>query len=817
MSRFFLLLSLVATCVSLALAQQAQQASAGKISGKVYDASTGLPLVAANVIVEGTTQGTNTDQQGRFVLERLEPGRYKLIVSYVGYKRQTRSVEVGTSELWLEFGLVPTLISAQEVVVTALRAKEGETPVAFTNLSAETIREKNWGQEIPLLVNEVPGLYSYSQTGSGLGYSEVKIRGFDATRVAVTINNVPLNDPEDHTTYFYDLPDLTANVQDIQVQRGVGNSLYGAAAIGGSISILTQTAAESPAISLYSGFGSYNTQRLNFSFNSGIFGKQYSVYGRFSKLNSDGYRQDAWVKAWSTFLNASRYDRSMTTTFNVFTGPIRAHFAWLGITREDLQTNRRLNYDSPEFNGGHKDNVDDFLQTHYQLLNNWQINDKIGLQNTFFHVRGEGFFESFKANRKFSEYNLTPITRPDGSVINRTNLVRQKWVSKKQYGWIPRLTLEHGNGVLTAGGELSLYSSTHYGQIKWAQFLPEGVPPNHRYYEYNTDKVSGAVYVHEAFRFSDKLGLMADLQYQHHTYDFTQERIGAYADKGYNYTLNYNFLSPRVGAHYAVTPATNLFVNFSVARREPKDSDIYDADDPEVYPAFQRSGANINFDKPLIEPETLYDFELGLGFRKGNFEVKGNGYWMDFHNEIVPTGQVDEDGFIIFGNADRSVHRGVEITAAFKTNIGLTFSGNASFSDNKFLEYNELGYDENWNAVSFNRKNKTIAGFPNYLLNGRINYQLKNAEASLTLQRAGRQYLDNSQTKALSIDPYTVLNFSFRYNAGAVLGIQGLTFDAKVNNLLDELYETHGAVDAGTAYFVPAAERNIFVGTSIEF
>jgi iron complex outermembrane receptor protein len=817
MSRVFLLF-IVAAWASVAFAQQTQRAAAGKISGKVYDASTGQPLAAANIMIEGTARGANTDQQGRFVLENLPRGRHTLIVSFVGYKRETRSVEVGAGELQLEFGLSPTLISAQEVVVTALRAKEGETPVAFTNLSAETIREKNWGQEIPLLLNEVPGLYSYSQTGSGLGYSEVKIRGFDATRVAVTVNNVPLNDPEDHTTYFYDIPDLTANVQDIQVQRGVGNSLYGAAAIGGSISILTQIAAESPAISFYGGVGSYDTRRLNFSFNSGIFGKQYSVYGRFSKLNSDGYRNDAWVEAWSTFLSASRYDRNMTTTFNVFTGPIRAHFAWLGITREDLQANRRLNYDSPEFNGGHKDNVDDFLQTHYQLLNNWQISDKVGLQNTFFHVRGEGFFESFKADRKFSEYNLTPIVRPDNTVINRTNLVRQKWVSKKQFGWIPRLTLEHGKGALTAGGELSIYSSNHYGQIKWAQFLPEGVPPNHRYYEYNTDKVSASIYAHETFRLADKLSMMADLQYQHHNYDFDQERIGAYANKGYQYTLNYNFLTPRVGVLYDVTPSTNLFVNFSTARREPKDSDIYDADNPDGYPAFQRQGNEINFNRPLVKPERLYDFELGCGFRQGNLDAKVNGYWMDFHNEIVPTGQVDEDGFIIFGNAERSVHRGVELAAAFNTNIGLTFSGNASLSDNKFLEYQELGYDENFvQVLYFNRKDKTIAGFPNHILNGRISYKFKQLDAALSAQRVGRQYLDNSQTQALSIDPYTVLNFSFRYNAGALFGIQGLILDVKVNNLLNEFYETHGAVDAGTAYFVPAAERNIFAGTSVEF
>lgn len=802
-----------------------------QISGAVKDKKTGKSLAGANILLEGTSLGAAADTNGEFIINNVPQGMYVISASVIGYKISKKSITILDAPISVSFSLEPLILPGQSVIVTAERAKERETPVAFTNMDREKIEQKYWSQEIPILLDEVPGVYSYSQTGSGLGYSEIKIRGFDATRVAVRINSVPLNDPEDHVTYFYDLPDISANVEDIQIQRGVGNSLYGTAAVGGSVSILTKNVSDRRNISLVTGWGSFNTRKYNFSYSSGIIDNRYSLYGRFSKIDSDGYRDYSWTKAWSYFLSASVFGKNSTTTFNAFGGPIKAHFAWYGIEKESLrdEKTRTINYDAPKYNGGHKDILDDFLQSHYQIINSRDINDKIKLQNTLFHVKGDGFYEQFKYNRKFQEYNLPAlITSPDtiitpsdtiivpGDTINRTDLVRRKWVSKSQFGWIPRLSLDHGNGYLDIGADISAYKSKHWGEVKWARTLPPGVIPNNRYYEYNTDKFSAAIYIHELFKINPDLNLMADFQYQHHTYDFKQEKIGAFSDKGYSYTLKYNFLTPRIGVNYNLSRKLNIFTNVSMARREPKDNDIYDADDPEVFPAFERKGSVINFDKPLIKPETLYDYEWGLGYQfKEMLKLKINGYWMDFRNEIVPTGQVDEDGFIIYGNAEKSLHRGVEISADGKIGGSIFYSTNLSISKNVFSKYTEYSYTETWEAVPVDRSGNKIAGFPDYMANWRISYRIPQLSLSFHVRTIGRQYLDNSEQKDLSIDPYTVANASIRFSSKKFMGLKNLIVDLKINNIFNKLYETHGAVYEGVPYYIPAATRNYFASLTI--
>ncbi|MCH7495637.1 MAG: TonB-dependent receptor [Candidatus Marinimicrobia bacterium] len=324
------------------------------ITGKVVNANTGEPLPGANVLIEQTPLGGATDENGLFSIRNLPVGNYTISASVIGYEIQKLLIHAESKNITINFSLTSKTLEGENIIVSASRAITGKTPIAFSNIDSRTLSEKYSSQELPLLLDEVPSLYSYSFTGNGMGYSEIKIRGFDATRIAVTLNGVPLNDPEDHVTYFYDIADLSANIQDVQVQRGVGNSLYGTAAIGGSVNILTKGAGTEPGITLSGTSGSYNTRRLNFSFGTGYIENKYSAYGRFSKLETDGYRKDSGVDSWSYFLSGSRYDRDMTTTFNVFGGPLVAKFAWFGIGKDLLDDDdlRRSNFYSPDSANG---------------------------------------------------------------------------------------------------------------------------------------------------------------------------------------------------------------------------------------------------------------------------------------------------------------------------------------------------------------------------------------------------------------------------------------------------------------------------------
>jgi len=787
-----------------------------EISGSVRNAIDNEPIFGANVLIEGTMFGAATNESGQFTIRGVPAGEFTISAGVIGYEVRKQKITVGSTDISVVFSLFPRILEGENVVVSATRAISGKTPVAFSNVDSRTLAEKYSSQELPMLLDEIPSLYSYSNTGSGMGYSEIKIRGFDATRVAVTINNVPLNDPEDHVTYFYDIADLSGNVQDIQVQRGVGNSLYGTAAIGGSVNILTKGGGTEPGITLSGTSGSYNTRRFNFSFGTGYIENRYSAYGRFSKLRTDGYRNDSGVDAWSYFLSGSRYDRDMTTTFNVFGGPLIAKFAWFGITKDLLDDDdlRRSNFYSPsEFNGFFDDQVDDFLQSHYQLINDWRISDGTRFENTFFHVKGDGFFQDYKFDRNPREYKLA-----DTSLSS--DLIRRKNVDKWQYGWLPRITFSDLNSSLAFGGEFSFFGADHWGEVVWVKDN-RGTLPDNRYYSYATGKNSYTLYAHLSQQLGDDTNLMLDAQFQHLSYDFDQEKRGAFTE-GYQYSLNWNFFTPRIGINRKLAENTTAFVNFSVAKREPRDADIYDADDPYAVPRFELNPDDTpNFSKPLIGEETLYDYELGGAWRNSNAFLKLNLFYMDFRDEIVPTGQVDDIGLKLFYNADRSIHRGVEVDASWSFPSGLFLSGNLSLNDNYFVIYNEPLHDDEWKLIPFDRSGNKISGFPLYLGGLKVGYREKKVFSFLHARFVGRQYLDNSQTKELSIDSYRVLNFGIGYDFTKSESQLPLNLQLNVNNILDTKYETHGAVDGTindrTAFFIPAALRNAYLTVTLKF
>jgi len=801
------------------------------IAGKVVNQHNYTPLVGANVVIEGTNLGATTDQQGEYQLA-VPPGNYVISVSFIGYEISKKRLDVGTEPVEINFQLKPRVLPGQEVIVTATRAKERETPVAFVDLPRKEIVDRYWAQDIPMLLAEVPGIYAYSDAGNGLGYTYLKIRGFDQKRVSVMINGIPLNDPEDHQVYWVDMPDFLSSVHDIQIQRGVGSSIYGTSSFGGSVNVITSEMSLPRQIQVSTGMGSYNTQKYSLNLHSGLIDNQYAFSARFSKILSDGYRDNSAIDMWSYFLSAARYTLNSSTFINVYGGPELTHASWEASPQSELKKNHRHNPIS------YSNAVDNFHQPHYELHHQWRLNDHFSWDNSLYYIHGKGYYESFKEDRKLYDFGYEPFYLPDSTLIKRTDLVRQKWVEKDQLGIISKIDWQHRSGTLTIGFDGYSFASDHWGKVVWAALLPPGASPEHRYYRYGGKKKLATIFAHELFKVTPKLSLMADVNLQLQKYNFEQKEEGNFFGVNrHAYEASYTFLNPRAGVNYNLSDRWNLFANVSMANREPSDDDLFDIwqgpDDRGVAPLFAKTDTirstqgdvdYLKWSDPLTRAEQLLDFELGAGFKTEKLQIKLNGYWMNFQNEIVPYSQVDKDGFPIKGNADRTVHRGIEGSLAYSIVPGLELATAFAFSQNYFAKFDqyEAIYDEDWNFIgsrTVNYDRKTIAGFPGAMANAKLKYASSPLSSYLFVQYVGKQYLDNNEMEDRSIPAYSLANFYISYQLKNIFGLSGIKLSVWINNILDKTYETAGYYDSweGENYLWPGAKRNFFVGVETNF
>ena len=813
----------------LGIALNASAQTKVTITGKVTDSQTQQPLIGANVFIEALNMGASSDAEGKFSFN-VPPGKYIVSASYIGYDLDKTLININNESPAIELILTPQILEGQKVIVTATRAKERETPVVFTDISNTDISEKYWAQDIPMLIDDVPGVYSYSDAGNGIGYSYLKIRGFDQKRVSVMLNGIPLNDPEDHQVYWVDVPDFITSVQDIQIQRGVGSSIYGSSSFGGSVNVVTHELNTPQKIVVSTGMGSYNTQKASLNINSGLINNQYAVAARFSKITTDGYRNNSGVDMWAYFLSAARYGLKTMTKLNVYGGPETTHAAWEASAESELEENHQHNPYT------YANTIDNFQQPHYELLHEWKISPKVTFNNTFFYIQGKGYYEGYKTGEDLIDFGYQPFSLNDSTLITETDLVRQKWVNKDQLGWISRVDWEHKNGELIFGTDFYTFKSEHWGQVTWAAQLPPGSYPNHSYHRYNGKKKFGSVFAHELYRLTPKLMLMADMNLQLQKYEFIQREEGNFkGENRHGFEVDYTFFNPKIGLNYNVSESINFFGNISMAHREPTDTELFNIwqgpDDLGVQPLFEKStpvykaNGEINYlqwENPLVKPEKLIDFELGSGFQSDWLFAKVNLYWMNFENEIVPYSQVDKDGFPIQGNADKTVHRGVETSLGLTIIENLALSGGFSVSQNYFSEFNlyEEMWDDDWNFLgtqTVDFSGKTIAGFPGIMANGKLSYRIGSLLGAVQFQHIGEQYLDNTENENRKINAYSLVNLLFSYELKTFPGISGLKFRIFVNNLLDERYETAGYYDswAGENFYWPGAGRNIFLNLEI--
>jgi len=808
------------------------------LSGLVSDAETEQQLSNANVLIIGQeTTGTITDEDGYFSITREFKKGDKLIISFVGYEDELIDVwellakGKAQEKSSYSFQLTPKVIPSQTVLVEATVGKRGFTPVTFDKIKRKDIERNYTVYDIPKYLSDLPSTTFYSESGNAIGYNYISIRGFDQRRISVSINGIPQNDPEDHNVYWLDFPDLLASTELIQVQRGAGSGVSGYPAIGGSINIITSSFSNQPKLQLSASYGSYVTRKYSAAFSSGLIDNKYSVYAKLGQILSSGYKNSTWVNFKSYFLSAVRYDDKFTTQFNFYGGPVADGLGYTGVAKFAVKDKnlRRKNYSFWEATDDRytftlerrPEEIENFSQPHFELLNEWQINNDLKFNSALFLVLGDGFFD-FDGSWSvfFDDYFRLKENGFDSSFIPTNALIRAK-VENTQYGWIPRFSLNHDNGVLFFGAELRNHKSIHWGSINFAENLPPGVTKEYRYYSYRGGKDIASVFVNESYTLNEHWNLLGEFQLAYHKYKLYDEKF-----VGTDFVVSNLFFNPRIGINFKPINPLNIYFSFARVSREPRLKNYYDAAESSggTIPQFEQNpDGSFDFSKPLVQPETLNDVEVGATFSGYNFSVTLNLYYMLFNDEIVKNGQLDRFGQPVTGNVEITVHAGAEFSFIYRfLNNRFELFGNGTISRNTINEGKYFLNTENFIDLSGNK----ISGFPEYLGNLGLTYNYSGLYFKLSGKYVGKFFSDNydnnlnlyleSNPGFVSYsdnvnDAYFVSDFFASYEFPVVNTLTPWKLYIQVNNIFDNLYSAYAI---GKEYF-PAAERNFIAGIQV--
>ena len=799
-----------------------------QISGRVTDASDNTPLSQANVYIEGKTEGTPTDQKGEFFLKGDFTKKDIIVVSYLGYETvRIRISDYIAGKLKL-IKLESKVLTSQTVLVKGSIGREGITPATFSKISRKDIEDNYTTQDLPEYLSYLPSTTFYSENGNGIGYNFLSLRGFDQRRISVSVNGIPQNDPEDHNVYWLDMPDLLESTEMIQVQRGAGSGVIGYPSIGGSINIITSPFSAEQKLNFSASAGSYNTRKYSAVFASGLIADKYSVYVKLSKILSSGYRNNSWVDFNSYHFSTARYDQKLTTQINIFGGPVADGLAYFGLPKTFIKDKdlRRINFLSP-------DEIENFSQPHFELLNEFKLNDRVTLNSALFLVIGKGFFDYDGSWAPYSYFRLTPQNGYDISgdpdTLYLANTLIRAQVENNQWGWIPRINIQHSKGELMFGGEFRVHRSVHWGSINFAGGVPAGVSKNYRYYYYEGAKDIFNIFAHTTYIFTPKLNALAEIQLAYHKYELLNEK---YLNN--EFSVDGLFLNPRIGLNYKFTPKFNAYLAFARVSREPRLKNYYDAAESsgDAKPQFKILESNrYNFDAPLVKPETMNDIELGAMYSKENLSLSINLFYMMFNDEIVKKGQVDKFGQPITGNIDRTVHSGLEFICNLKFAELFEILFNGSYSRNyisrgeTFIEYKDPKTGK-INVAALNLADNRISGFPEITFNGILKFQYEGLHMQFSAKYVGDFFSDNYDDKLTQyissypgitdyndnkVDAYFVSNFMGSYEFNPELFLTNVKIFFQVNNIFNNLYASY----AIGGEFFPAAERNFLTGIKI--
>jgi iron complex outermembrane recepter protein len=694
----------------------------------------------------------------------------------------------------------------EPVEIKAIRAGE-YSPFTKTNISKKEIEKLNLGQDLPFILNQTPSVVINSDAGNGVGYTGIRIRGSDGSRINVTLNGVPFNDAESQGTFFVDLPDFSSSVNSIQVQRGVGTSSNGAGAFGASINISTNEPNLKPYFELNNSYGSFNTGKNTLKVGSGLVSDHFTTDLRLSRISSDGYIDRAKSDLKSFYFSTAYLGKNNSIRLNLFSGKEKTYQAWYGVSETDLKTNRTVNYAGMERPGDPYDNeTDNYKQDHYQLFYNQQITSRIKFNTGLFYVKGNGYYEQYKADEAYADYGL-PEPVSGNVVITNTDLVRQLWLDNEFYGSIFSVHYKDNSSQVTFGGGWNRYEGNHYGDVVWAE---KGLSLPARWYDLDAGKNDLSIYLKQQTKVGSMFSVFYDLQYRNVKYNIHGFRY----NPGLTITSRYNFLNPKLGLSFQKNSWSG-YLSYSRGQKEPNRDDFEAGSDQQP------------------KAEKLDDFEMGFA-REGSFEEQGTNkynigittYYMNYKNQLVLTGEINDVGAYTRTNIPKSYRAGIELVAAAGVTSWLKAAGNLSFSRNKVEDFTEYIDDyDNGGQITNKYRSTDIAFSPNIIGAATISFiPVKNAELSFISKYVGKQYLDNTQNEGRKLNPYYTQDARLMYTISKKW-LKELNIILQANNLLDKKYEPNGYTFSyyygGSLttenYYFPMAGRNYLVGVNLKF
>ena len=764
------------------------------ISGKISD-NKGRGLPGASIELANSVIATQTNNSGNFLIGNLRPGDYTIRFNYVGFTTKEQKISLA-SDVVLELELERSNFLTDEVIVSALRADDNSA-TTFRNLKKEDLEKNNLGQDLPYLLNQTPSAVVSSDAGAGVGYTGIRIRGSDPTRINLTINGIPYNDSESQGSFLVNIPDFASSVDNIQIQRGVGTSTNGAGAFGASINMQTNTRKDSTYTEINNSYGSFETWKNTVSVGTGLIKNKWNFDGRLSRIKSNGYIDRASSNLKSYFLSGAFYGKNDLLRINVFSGTEETYQAWNGVPEALLSTNRR-------FNGfEYDDQTDNYSQDHYQLLYSHSFSSKLNLNTALHYTYGRGFYEEYREDASLSGYGITAVVL-GGATISESDVIRRRWLNNDFYGLTYSLNyLPMSELNFTLGGAYNEYDGDHFGEVIWAEFASTS-KIRQRYYDGNGFKTDFNVFAKANYQLG-ALTLSGDLQYRNLNYSITG------TDKNRNtldFTDKIGFFNPKAGLSYHIKSNQNAYVSFAVGNKEPNRDDFI----------------NAGVEQP--KSERLNNIELGYRLNGNAFSAGINGYGMFYKDQLVLTGKINDVGEYIRQNVPESYRVGVELDARWQFANNIAWNATAALSTNKVENFTEFVDDyDNGGQIVNNFKNTNIAFSPSFVGSSEFTFRtFKRVELAFLTKYVSRQYLDNTSNSARTINSFFANDVRLRYQT-SIGRIDNVAMTLLVNNVLNELYETNGYTFSynylGTVttenFYFPQASRNFLLSMSLKF
>ncbi|HTE12723.1 MAG TPA: TonB-dependent receptor plug domain-containing protein, partial [Chitinophagaceae bacterium] len=723
----------------------------------------GNPVANASIELEKTGVFA-ANEKGELSFTTRQTGPVRCHISSVGFKSADSTISLPSP--LIKFAMTRLALFLEPVEIKALRAGE-KAPFAKSNLSKTDIEKRNLGQDLPFILSQTPSVIVTSDAGNGVGYTGLRIRGTDATRINVTVNGIPYNDAESQGTYFVDMPDIASSLNSIQVQRGVGTSSNGAGAFGASINLSTNEMNEKAYAEINNSFGSFNTWKNTVKFGTGLINKHFTFDARLSKISSDGFIDRGSSNLKSLYASAAYTNGSSALRFTIISGTEKTYQAWNGIPQYKLFYNKDslLNHyynnlgslyftsadSSNLFNSNprkynvftYPNQTDNYQQDHYQLFFNHQFTNDWSVNMAVYLSKGKGYYEEYKNDDKYSSYGLPDIIAGN-TTIKKTDLVRRLWLDNNLYGTIFSLLHKTKKDQFSFGGGWNEYDGKHYGDIIWAA---NGAPNNYQWYYNKAVKKDFNIYSKYQYKLTSHLEALVDLQYRRVDYDIDGTR--KFPDLKVD--NRFNFFNPKLGLTYS--PGSFIaYASYAFANKEPNRDDY-------------ENGALTNPPKS----EHLQDLELGLEENKFNYGWGINLYYMNYKDQLILTGKINDVGDALRINTPHSYRAGIELQGRYKPDKMVQLSGNFTLSDNKIKNFYDYipRYNANFDLVqqdTFYYSKTSLAFSPSVVIAGLLQiFPFSNAEINTGIKYAGKQFLDNTGSDAKSINGYFVQDLTLQY------------------------------------------------------